>query len=980
MRRGLNIQKSDSSRNLKEIDFPNPSTAHNIFEDFLNNEDVIVFLWNGEKDRSVEFVSENITRFGYTPEEFVSGKLYYNNIIESNDLERVESEISDCFENRCSSYNLQYRIMTRDGDIRWVDERTLVLYGDNGEVNHQKSVVFDITERKLSEIDLKASEEKYSTLIESGIDGILIVQDEIIKFANRAFENIIGYKTKEIVDTSFLNYIPVEYQRMIHKKYDQILKTEPKNPHTYEVYIQSKSDDLIPVEINFSCIDFEGKSSVMLNIRDITERKEAEFKLNFDESCLESLLKINQMTDFSDEDITNLVLDEMTRLTQSGSGYIVFFNGEDISPSIYVLSQNKTDNVSNKQFKYSLKNTGLWEKVIKQKHPIVSNNISADFQDDDFHDHLNIKRLLNIPISNGDNIVAVGGVFNKNKVYDKYDIRRLTLILNLMLDIIQKRNAENALKSSEEKYSTLVENGIAGNLIIQEEAIKFVNRAFENITGYDREDIIETSFLNYISVEYQRMVLKKYNKILKSNQKTSRIYEVNFLSKTGELVPTEINYSKIQFEGKPAVMLNVRDITKQKQKEQELIETYRMQDLLEDVINNSPAIVFIWRAEKDWPVEYVSENIIQFGYIPEDFTSERLLYGDIIHPDDLQKVRNNMSEQYGNVSKEVNMEYRILTSNDEVRWVDERTSIRYDEHGEAKYLQGIIIDITKKKQADNFLRVQKDTSYFLSSKNSGFQDVFDQYLDFCINMGPIDSCGLYLIDEVTGDLNLISYKGFTSEFAEKISHYTSDTMQHRLFTTGHPIYKLYSEIISMTGKDLPYEGLRATGIIPVKNQDELVAVLFLASHNKYEIPQETRTSLETIANQLGETIGYVKYENDSEKRQDDIDKLLDAVEDFIFVLDFDGHILYTNRAFQERLGYTGEELQDMNIIHIHSSRQALKAASRISDVVSGDCSSCDIPLIAKDGTVIYKETKFANGEWNGQEAIIGISREINNER
>jgi PAS domain S-box-containing protein len=971
MRRGLNIQKSESSINQKE-----PSTIQNILMDFVYNEDVFVFLFDGTKDRSVQFVSGNITLLGYKPEQFKLETLYYNDIIHSVDREYVESEISNCFDKRCSGYILQYRVLTGEGNIRWMDERTVVLYGEDGSVNCQESVVFDITNNKLSEIDLKASEEKYSTLIECGIDGILIVQDGHIKFANRAFENITGYKRDEIIETSFLDYIPVEYQRMVNKKYGKVLKTEPKHPYTYEVYIQSKTGSLIPVEINLSAINFEANPAVMFNIRDITERKEAEMKLNLDKSCLESLLKINKMSDFSDEGITNLVLDEMIKLTQSDSGYIVFFNNEDESSSIYVLSKDETNSISDKQFKNSLKNTGLWNRVVKQKHPVISNNISVDFSDEDFNGNLNIKRLLNIPIFDDDNVVAVGGVFNKNKDYDKSNIRQLTLLLNIMLDIIQKRNTEAALKSSEEKYSTLVEKGIDGTLIIQDEAIKFANRAFENITGYKRDEIIETSFLDYIPVEYQRMVLKKYNKTLKSNQDNPRIYEVNFLSSTKNTVPTEINFSPIHYEGKPAVMLNVRDITKQKQKENELIETTRMQGLLEDIINNSPAVVFIWRAERDWPVEFVSENIMQFGYIPEDFTSERIIYGDIIHPDDLQKVRNKMAERYEDKSSEFNLEYRILTSNDEVRWVDERTTIHYDENGNVNYLQGIIIDITKKKQADNFLRIQSDTGSFVSPKGSNLQDIFEQYLDFCISMGPIDCGGLYLIDEVTDDLNLVSSEGLSSELIQKMSHFTPNSIQHRLFTTGHPIYKLYSEIISITGNDLPYERLRATAIIPVRYQDDVVAVMFLASKNNYEISQDVRTSLETVADQIGETIGYIKYENDFEYNNDNTSKLLDNVDDFIFVIDSEGHILYANKAIQDRLGYTEQELQEMNIINLHYSKQALKAASNISDVVSGNRFSCDIPLVAKDGTIIYKDTKFSKGEWYGQEAIIGVSREI----
>ena len=57
---------------------------------------------------------------------------------------------------------------------------------------------------------------------------------------------------------------------------------------------------------------------------------------------------------------------------------------------------------------------------------------------------------------------------------------------------------------------------------------------------------------------------------------------------------------------------------------------------MEQIINSSPIIVFLWKAEKGWPVEYVTDNIQQFGYMPSDFTSGRIPYANMIHPDDLE--------------------------------------------------------------------------------------------------------------------------------------------------------------------------------------------------------------------------------------------------------------------------------------------------------------------------------------------------------
>ena len=60
--------------------------------------------------------------------------------------------------------------------------------------------------------------------------------------------------------------------------------------------------------------------------------------------------------------------------------------------------------------------------------------------------------------------------------------------------------------------------------------------------------------------------------------------------------------------------------------------------LLEEIVTYSPIVLFLWKVEERWPVEYVSENVSQFGYSAVDFLSKKVLFENIIHPDDLQRV------------------------------------------------------------------------------------------------------------------------------------------------------------------------------------------------------------------------------------------------------------------------------------------------------------------------------------------------------
>ena len=74
----------------------------------------------------------------------------------------------------------------------------------------------------------------------------------------------------------------------------------------------------------------------------------------------------------------------------------------------------------------------------------------------------------------------------------------------------------------------------------------------------------------------------------------------------------------------------------------ELEHSNQLKEEMERVIHKSPVIVFLWKYEPMWPVEFVSKNISRLGYEVEDFTSKRILYGDIVHPEDLDKIQKEL--------------------------------------------------------------------------------------------------------------------------------------------------------------------------------------------------------------------------------------------------------------------------------------------------------------------------------------------------
>ena len=125
------------------------------------------------------------------------------------------------------------------------------------------------------------------------------------------------------------------------------------------------------------------------------------------------------------------------------------------------------------------------------------------------------------------------------------------------------------LRQSELKYWTLVEKGNDGIILIQDYLLKFINSNLIDKTGYSREEVLDKPFINFVAKEYRAEVADKYKRRM-SGEITIDGYEIEILSKDGKIIPMEIRASTIDYEGKPADMAIMRDITERKRAEEAL--------------------------------------------------------------------------------------------------------------------------------------------------------------------------------------------------------------------------------------------------------------------------------------------------------------------------------------------------------------------------------------------------------------------------
>jgi sigma-B regulation protein RsbU (phosphoserine phosphatase) len=233
----------------------------------------------GETPRLV-YVSNNIDRLGYTAEDFMSEKIHFRDIVHPDDFERLRAEIEEFAEADVEEYTQIYRVLTKEGEVRWVEDQTSVVRDDKGIKTHNQGIVADgivadITDRKLAEEELRKSEEKFRRIVETAGEGfILMDQNLVIVDVNDAYCRMLGYARQEILGKTPLDLASEEFKQFMATNREKILAKEYRK---LEGEVISKDGRRIPVFIHGSNLRND-KGDIIGNmafVTDMTEHKKA---------------------------------------------------------------------------------------------------------------------------------------------------------------------------------------------------------------------------------------------------------------------------------------------------------------------------------------------------------------------------------------------------------------------------------------------------------------------------------------------------------------------------------------------------------------------------------------------------------------------------------------------------------------------------------------------------------------------------------
>ena len=176
----------------------------------IDNSPVILFRRMAGDIPRLVYVSDNIRQMGYTAEAFLEEKIHFKDIVHPDDSARVGEEIKHYMEEDVEEYTQFYRIMTKDGQIRWVEDQTSVVRDDQGNKIFNQGLLVDITSRKLAEEQVRKSEEKFRRIVETAGEGFILMDMDLkITEANDAYCKMLGFSREEILGKTPLDLATV---------------------------------------------------------------------------------------------------------------------------------------------------------------------------------------------------------------------------------------------------------------------------------------------------------------------------------------------------------------------------------------------------------------------------------------------------------------------------------------------------------------------------------------------------------------------------------------------------------------------------------------------------------------------------------------------------------------------------------------------------------------------------------------------------
>jgi PAS domain S-box-containing protein len=467
---------------------------------------------------------------GYPPQAFIEDPELWIKLLHPEDRERVLVEDRRTDETG-EPFRMEYRQITRDGRIAWIRDEAALVRDEEGIPRFWQGVMYDITERKEAERTLKEAEQRFRALVQYSSDVITMIDaGGTIRYVSPAVARVTGYRPENLVGKNVFDYVHQDVSEEAQEMLARLWSRPGLHP-PFEFRVPRRDGTWGHAEFLVNnLLDDPNVGAVVVNQRDITERKRAEEALREGEERFRSTFQQAAVG------IAHVALDGRWLRVNGKLCEILGYNREELLGMTFQAVTHPED----------------LHKDLEQTKRLLAGEVET---------HSMEKRFLR---KDGSVIWA-----NVTVSLARGTSGEPAYFIPVIMDITQRKRTEEALKQNEELYRTVIEQSADSIFLVDVETKRIleVNASLPRVLGYEPDELKEMTLYDVVAHD-RESVDNNIRRLL--NQKHYSVGERKYRRKDGSLVDVEVNASVVPYATGEAMCIVAHDVTTHKRVESEL--------------------------------------------------------------------------------------------------------------------------------------------------------------------------------------------------------------------------------------------------------------------------------------------------------------------------------------------------------------------------------------------------------------------------